>query len=122
MPGACVPANACGWAARSSRQDALLHPSGTYQYNSIGNLAVFIGRKSQMSSYNYDGLDRLTQVYYNMDQSTLTYTYDGGNRLSQVVDSISGTITREYDGLDRLTSETTPQGSVYLRQRKPARD
>lgn len=25
---------------------------------------------------------------------------------------VSGTITRGYDGLDRLTSETTPQGSV----------
>jgi YD repeat-containing protein len=30
----------------------------------------------------------------------------------QVVDSIAGTITRTYDSLDRLISETTPQGSV----------
>jgi len=29
-----------------------------------------------------------------------------------VVDSTAGTITRAYDGLNRLTSETTPQGSV----------
>jgi RHS repeat-associated protein len=29
-----------------------------------------------------------------------------------VVDSIAGTIMRTYDGLNRLTSETTPQGSV----------
>ena len=34
------------------------------------------------------------------------------NRLTQAVDSSTGTITRAYDGLDRLTSETTPQGSV----------
>jgi len=46
------------------------------------------------------------------DTSTTTYAYDQGNRLTQVVDSIAGTITRTYDGLDRLTSETTPQGSV----------
>jgi YD repeat-containing protein len=32
--------------------------------------------------------------------------------VTQIVDSINGTITRVYDGLDRLTSETTPQGSV----------
>ncbi len=28
------------------------------------------------------------------------------------MDSIAGTITRTYDGLDRLTSETTPQGAI----------
>jgi YD repeat-containing protein len=28
------------------------------------------------------------------------------------VDSASGTITSLFDGLDRLTSETTPQGSI----------
>ena len=41
-------------------------------------------------------------------------TYDAGNRVTQIVDSINGTITRGYDGLDRLTSETTPQGSVSV--------
>ncbi len=34
------------------------------------------------------------------------------DKLTQVVDSIAGTITRTYDGLNRSTSETTPQGSV----------
>jgi RHS repeat-associated protein len=34
------------------------------------------------------------------------------DRLVQVVDSVSGTITRSYDGLNRLTLEVTPQGSV----------
>ncbi len=32
--------------------------------------------------------------------------------MTKAVDSIAGTITRAYDGLDRLTSETTSQGSV----------
>src|SRR5262249_25082503 len=34
------------------------------------------------------------------------------NRVTQIVDSISGTITRGYDGLDHLTSDATPQGTV----------
>jgi YD repeat-containing protein len=38
--------------------------------------------------------------------------YDAGDRVIQVTDSVTGTITRSYDGLDRLTSEVTPQGSV----------
>ncbi len=45
-------------------------------------------------------------------ESTVNYTYDAGNRLRTVVDSISGTITRGYDNLDRLTSDATPQGTV----------
>src|SRR5438128_10422722 len=41
-----------------------------------------------------------------------TYAYDKGNRVTQINDSVSGVITRTYDSLNRLTSETTPQGSV----------
>ena len=40
------------------------------------------------------------------------YSYDAGDRLVQAVDSVTGTITRSYDGLDRLTSEVSPRGSV----------
>src|SRR6266705_1449858 len=41
-----------------------------------------------------------------------TYAYDKGNRLTQINDSVSGLITRNYDGLDRLNFESTPQGSI----------
>lgn len=61
-------------------------------------------RKSNQSN-------RRTGVTYH-DTSTTAYTYDKGNRLLQVNDSVAGVITRTYDGLDRLTSETTFQGSV----------
>ena len=74
-------------------------------------MTQFTDRKSQVSTYTYDGINRRTGVTY-ADSSTITYTYDKGNRLTQVVDSIAGTITQTYDGLNRLTSETTPQGSV----------
>ena len=46
------------------------------------------------------------------DGSTTTYTYDAGNRITQIVDSVSGTITRTYDGMNNLLSETTPQGTA----------
>jgi YD repeat-containing protein len=46
------------------------------------------------------------------DCSTTQYVFDAGDRVTQVVDSIAGTITRTYDGHDRLTSETTPDRSV----------
>jgi RHS repeat-associated protein len=59
----------------------------------------------------YDALDRLSRVDY-ADGSFTTYTWDAGNRLTQIVDSITGTITRTPDLLDRLTQEVTPQGTV----------
>ena len=33
--------------------------------------------------------------------------------MTQAVDSAGGTITEAYDNLDRLTSETTPQGCRF---------
>jgi RHS repeat-associated protein len=42
---------------------------------------------------------------------TITRTFDGLDRL-QIVDSANGTITRSFDGLDRLTQEQTAQGRV----------
>ena len=59
----------------------------------------------------YDALNRRTIATY-ADASNTVYTYDKGNRLLQINDSTAGLITRTYDGLNRLTSEQTPQGTV----------
>jgi RHS repeat-associated protein len=44
--------------------------------------------------------------------STIAYTWDAGNRLTDAVDSASGTISRNFDGLDRPIEEQTPQGQI----------
>jgi RHS repeat-associated protein len=67
--------------------------------------------------YTYDSLSRKTFAGFGnpagpVYESTITYNYDAGNRLSSVVDSVTGTITPTFDGLDRLTSEVSPQGTV----------
>jgi YD repeat-containing protein len=56
-------------------------------------------------------LNRKTTTTYH-DSSTTTNTYDAGDRVTQVADSIAGNIGRTYDGLNRLTEETTPEGTV----------
>ena len=61
-------------------------------------------------------LNRRTKATF-QDGTSTNYTYDGGNRITQVQEKNSGgtvtaTITRTYDGLDRLTQEVTPQGQV----------
>lgn len=93
-----------------------LQRTESYTYDPNENLATFTDRKGQVTTYIYDDLNRSTFVGFGTHgisyASTISYQYDAGNRMTQATDSISGTITRGYDGLDRLTSETTPQGSI----------
>jgi RHS repeat-associated protein len=91
-----------------------------YSYDFEGNLVSSTDRKNQVTSLTYDPLNRMKLVGYNTVvnagvtsyESTVGYTYDAGNRMTQAVDSAGGTITEAFDNLDRLTSETTPQGQI----------
>ena len=61
--------------------------------------------------------DHTTSFFYDScvggpRRPTTTYAYDKGNRVTQINDSVSGLITRTYDGLDRLIFESTPKGSI----------
>ena len=101
-----------------SRTDALLK-ADTRQYDLKGNLRCFTSRKGQITVYTYDALNRLKKVIYaapscsaTTSSNTVSYTYDGGNRVTGVADSIGGNITRQYDGLNDVINEITPQGSI----------
>ena len=90
-------------------------------YDPLGNLRLFTDRRGKATEFVYDGFQRRQVATFGMTgpsthESEIVYAYDLGNRLRQVTDSLSGgsttTITRTYDDLDRLTSETTPEGSI----------
>jgi RHS repeat-associated protein len=96
---------------RTSRTDPLLRVESV-SYDGMGNVTGMTDRKSQTTSYQFDALNRRTLATYHGGTTSTTYTYDAGDRLTQMVDSVSGTITRTYDNLGRLTNETTPQGGI----------
>jgi RHS repeat-associated protein len=103
----------------ASRKDSLLK-SESYVYDAAGNITKYTDRRGKVTTFTYDNLNRQTFVGYGTVtqgqtttyESTVTNTYDAANRLTRVVDSVGGTIDLGYDNLDRLTSESTPQGSV----------
>lgn len=97
------------------RQDPLGN-SEMYLYDANSRLLWFTDRNGLITGFSYDSIGRrvFTGFGYNGSgyDSTINYTLDGGNRLTVVNDSLNGSITRNYDGLDGLLSEVTPQGTV----------
>jgi RHS repeat-associated protein len=87
----------------------------SYQYDANNNLSQFTDRRGKIAVFTYDSLNRRIFTGFGKSGSTyessISYTFDAGNRLTQAVDSISGTVTRGYDGLDHLISETTANGT-----------
>ncbi|MCC6141994.1 MAG: hypothetical protein IT389_15420 [Nitrospira sp.] len=99
----------------ATRKDPLIHTE-TYTYDNNGNVATVTDRKSQVTTYTYDPLNRRTKATF-QDGTSTNYTYDVGNRVTQVQEknaggTVTATIARTYDGLDRLTQEVTAQGTV----------
>jgi len=104
-----------------TRTDALSRQE-SFTYDPKGNLATWTDRKNQVTEYRYNAYDRPTFIGYKRQgspgsytyESTLTLGYDGGWRLTSVADSTTGagTITRAYDDLDRITTDTQPQGTT----------
>ncbi|ALA58606.1 RHS repeat-associated core domain-containing protein [Nitrospira moscoviensis] len=99
----------------ATRKDALLNTE-TYTYDNNGNVATVTDRKGHVTTYTYDALNRRTKATYH-DGTSTNYTYDAGNRITQVQEkdasqTVTATITRTYDGLDRLTQEVTAQGTI----------
>ena len=82
----------------------------TYEYTTLGNLALITDAHNNTTITQYDMLQRKTSTT-NPDLGTWTYEYDNnGNTINQK-DNKGQTITLSYDVLDRLTGKTYPAGS-----------
>lgn len=104
----------------ASRTDPL-QATESYTYDGNNNLIRYVDRIGKVATYTYDALNRGIAAKYGQTlvggnltepDASVNSTYDYGDRLTQIVDTASGSISRSYDGLDRLLSETTPTGIV----------
>ena len=100
-----------------SYTDPLSAMASYYYYDLNKNLTCIIDRRGNQANFTYDLLNRRSgATYYIGDtsncsgtpgtvDSTISYGYDHGNRLLTVTDSAGGTITRQSDDIDRLSSD-----------------
>ena len=93
-------------------------PSGgvkTWQYDTAGRLTVYKDQLGQETDYGYYNDDRLyTETWKNASGTTVntvTYTYNAAGQMLTAVDN-AGTVSRGYDTLGRLTSQTDVWGDT----------
>ncbi|MFG3049855.1 RHS repeat-associated core domain-containing protein [Kitasatospora sp. NPDC048239] len=86
------------------------------EYDRNGNPVKTTARSGLVTTVDHDQLDRPTTTRYGVsgttDQGSTTIGYDTGSRVVRIDDTVNGATTATYDAFDRITQETTPQGTV----------
>lgn len=82
--------------------------SWLYTYDQNGNTASYKDALNRTTNYTYDPLDRLTQTTF-PNSTKETFTYDAVGNMRSAANS-NGTLSFDYDGLDRLVKETLTDG------------
>jgi RHS repeat-associated protein len=102
-----------------SRTDGL-GKQETFIYDGLGNLTQLTDRKGQVTELRYGptnlptfvGFKKVTSGGTTTYESSASFTFDPSGRLTKIDDTAGGVIDRTYDDLDRLTSESSPRGTV----------
>lgn len=85
-------------------------PSETTTFDSVGNVSTATDRRGQVSSYQYDSMNRVARVTspgVGGINPISTTVYDDVGNVTQTVDPIGATINRVYDDLNRLRAKTS---------------
>ncbi|WP_254640740.1 RHS repeat-associated core domain-containing protein [Burkholderia sp. GbtcB21] len=90
-----------------------------YTYTPNGNLNSSADAKNNLTVYEYNGFDRLTNRYYPLPNTPGSanssdydgYTYDANGNVSAIRKRSGDTITQTWDNLNRLTARTYPNSA-----------
>ncbi|MCM1497040.1 MAG: DUF6531 domain-containing protein [Clostridium sp.] len=83
-----------------------------YTYNAQNLAASKTNSRSQKTAYEYDALGRITRQ--TDEAGVIEYTYDANDNVLKVQETVgdkTSTITRTYDGLNRVTSYEDARGN-----------
>jgi RHS repeat-associated protein len=97
-----------------AKNNALASGTTTYAYDNAGNLLNYLYPNGVQTSYNYNTLNRLTNVTLATGSTVASYAYTlgpAGNR-TQVIELGGRQVNYSYDALYRLKTETIAGGSV----------
>lgn len=97
---------------QKGRVTEITYPNGKtekYTYSSAGDLILYKGQDGSNIHYTYDQAHRLTTREY-PDGSSKQYTYDAAGQILSVSDP-NTSISRTYDALGRIITETTIEGT-----------
>ena len=83
----------------------------TYGRDEVGNMTSRLVGSSGVTTYTYDGLNRLTAINYPGTTPDVAISYDGNNNVTSINNGVA-TRTFVYDDNDNLTSETLTIGSL----------
>lgn len=79
----------------------------TITNDSLSRVKTVTDGKSQVKTYSYDKLDRVTKIEYS-NGTSIVYSYDANGNQTQRNDSVHGITGYSYDKLNRRTSDTYP--------------
>jgi RHS repeat-associated protein len=82
------------------------------EYDKAGNLTSVTDAEKRVTSYEYDPDGRLSEITYSDGKTPdVKYEYNGDGDRTKMVDG-TGTVTYEYEKLDRLTETKDGHGNV----------
>ena len=101
----------------NQREDPLGNSDTVNSFNYDNDVLQTTSRQGEVNNYTYDADNRfLTATYADGSTTGSTITpatlFDQVNRFTNLTDSLGGAISRTYDGLDDMLTETTPQGTI----------
>jgi RHS repeat-associated protein len=85
--------------------------ASSYTYDPISRVHTYTDGKNQTTTYQYDKLDRITEVDY-ADGSSIKYTYDNDGNTLKIIDSVNGTSNYAFDAKNRILQEQLATGQT----------